>query len=44
MLRTEGRVVGLAADSPGLWENRCQLLLDPAVRRLAVMAGDGRDP
>ncbi len=44
MLRTEGRVVGLAGDSPGLWENRCQLLLDPAVHRLAVLAGDGRDP
>jgi len=43
-LRTEGRVVGLAGDSPGRWENRCHLLLDPAVRRLAVLAGDGRDP
>jgi hypothetical protein len=30
------------ADSPGLWENRCQVLLDPGERRLAVLAGDGR--
>jgi hypothetical protein len=44
MVRAGGRVVGLAGDAPGLWENRCQLLLDPAVRRLAVLAGDGRDP
>jgi hypothetical protein len=27
MLRTADRVFGLAADSPGLWENRCQVLL-----------------
>jgi len=44
MLRTSDRVFGIAADSPGLWENRCQALLDPAARRLAVMAGDGREP
>lgn len=44
MLRTSDQVFGLAADSPGLWENRCQVLLDPAGRRLAVLAGDGRDP
>jgi hypothetical protein len=44
MLRTAERVFGLAADSPGLWENRCQVLLDPPARRLAVLAGDGRDP
>ncbi len=44
MLRTTDVVYGLAADSPGLWENRCQVLLDPPCRRLAVMAGDGRDP
>ncbi len=44
MLRTSNRVFGLAADSPGLWENRCQVLLDPPARRLAVLAGDGRDP
>jgi hypothetical protein len=42
-LRTADRVFGLAADSPGLWENRCQVLLDPPSRRLAVLTGDGRD-
>ena len=44
MLRTSDQVFGLAADSPGLWENRCQVLLDPAAQRLAILAGDGRDP
>ena len=44
MLRTSNRVFGLAADSPGLWENRCQVLLVPPARRLAVLTGDGRDP
>jgi len=41
---TEGeRVFGLLADSPGLWENRCQVLLDPTAKQMAVMTGDGRD-
>jgi hypothetical protein len=44
MLRTSTAVFGLIADSPGLWENRCQVLLDPPARRLAVLTGDGRDP
>lgn len=44
MLRTAHNVFGIIADSPGLWENRCQVLLDPAARQLAVLAGDGRDP
>ncbi len=44
MLRTADKVFGLAADSPGLWENRCQILLDPPAHRLAVLTGDGRDP
>jgi len=44
MLRTRGEAFGLIADSPGLWENRCQLLLDPPAGRLAVLTGDGRDP
>jgi TolB protein len=44
MVRRPGEVVGLVADSPGLWENRCQVLLDPPGRRLAVLTGDGRDP
>lgn len=44
MVRTDEAVFGLIADSPGLWENRCQVLLDPPARRLAVLTGDGRDP
>lgn len=44
MVRTSGKVFGLVADSPGLWENRCQVLLDAPARRLAVLTGDGRDP
>lgn len=44
MFRTSGRVFGLVADSPGLWENRCQVLLDPPARRIAVLTGDGRAP
>lgn len=28
MVRTADRVFGIIADSPGLWENRCQVLLD----------------
>jgi hypothetical protein len=44
MLRTSRNVFGLAADSPGLWENRCQVLLDPPARRIAVVTGDGRAP
>jgi hypothetical protein len=44
MVRTSGKVFGLVADSPGLWENRCQLRLDAPAHRLAVLTGDGRDP
>ncbi|MGE5296467.1 MAG: hypothetical protein ACM3VT_16730 [Solirubrobacterales bacterium] len=44
MVRTNEAVFGFVADSPGLWENRCQVLLDPPARRLAVLTGDGRDP
>jgi hypothetical protein len=44
LVRARGRVIGLAADSPGLWENRCQVLLDPPAHRVAVMTGDGRAP
>lgn len=44
MVRGGGEVFGLAADSPGLWENRCQVVLDPPAGRVAVLAGDGRDP
>ncbi len=42
MLLTSNRVFGVIADSPGLWENRCQILVDPQAHRLAVMTGDGR--
>lgn len=44
MVRADGRVFGVAADSPGLWENRCAVFLDPARRLIAVQAGDGREP
>jgi hypothetical protein len=44
MVRTTNQVLGMIADSPGLWENRCQLLLDPPAHRLAVLTGDGRAP
>jgi len=42
--RQDGRVFGVVADSPALWENRCLMLVDPTGRKLAVMNGDGRDP
>jgi hypothetical protein len=44
LLRTTGRVFGLIADSPGLWENRCQVSIDPVAGRLAVLTGDGGGP
>jgi hypothetical protein len=44
MLRTADRVFGLAPDSPGLWENRCQVAFDPPARRLEIMTGDGCEP
>ncbi|MBL9129306.1 MAG: hypothetical protein JNL97_16770, partial [Verrucomicrobiales bacterium] len=44
MVRAPTFVVGVVADSPGLWENRCLVLLDPEARRVAALAGDGRDP
>src|SRR5258706_14414076 len=43
MLRTSDRVFGIVADSPGLWENRCQVLLDPPTHRRPVLTGDGGD-
>src|SRR5262249_23510309 len=42
-VRHEGRVFGVMADSPALWENRCLIVVDPAERKLAVMNGDGRN-
>ena len=44
MLRDSQRVFGIIADSPGLWENRCQVLVDPPAGRVVVMTGDGSDP
>jgi hypothetical protein len=44
MLRTADRVFGIAPDSPGLWENRCQVAFDPAARRLEITTGDGCEP
>lgn len=44
MIRGSGKVFGIIADSPGLWENRCQVLIDPQGHRIAVGTGDGRDP
>ncbi len=44
MVRNPESVFGIVADSPGLWENRCQVLLDPPGHRLAVLTGDGRAP
>src|SRR5437867_4902501 len=40
----DDRVFGVIGDSPGNWENRCLVRLDPEYRRLAVLNGDGRDP
>lgn len=44
MVRNEAatRVLGLIADSPGRWENRCAGRLDPKSGTLAILAGDGR--
>ncbi len=42
MSRDSHRVIGVLADSPGLWENRCLVEIDPSAHRLAVMCGDGR--
>lgn len=41
MIRSSNLVVGVLADSPGRWENRCLIEIDPSRRRLAVMCGDG---
>jgi len=41
MLHNGQRVFGLIADSPGRWENRCQILIDPTQKLLSVNTGDG---
>lgn len=43
-VRTPGEVFGVIADSPGYWENRCEVRVDPAARQVAVLAGDGEAP
>ncbi|HZZ44514.1 MAG TPA: hypothetical protein VFE58_16380 [Tepidisphaeraceae bacterium] len=42
MCRTSNRVFGIAADSPALWENRCQVMVDPEAQQMAILTGDGR--
>ena len=45
MLRARDRVFGLIAESPGLWENRCDMLVEPSpANRIAILTGDGSDP
>ncbi len=44
MIRSNDRVYGVVGDSPGQWENRCLILIDPNGKQLAVMNGDGREP
>ncbi len=41
-IRTERAVYGIATDTPGKWENRCQIAVDPLSRRVTAMAGDAR--
>ena len=43
MVRGSNFVMGVIADSPGLWENRCLIELDPPARRIAVLCGDARE-
>lgn len=44
LVHDSNRVLGLVADSPGLWENRCQVMLDPPGGRLGILTGDGSSP
>ncbi len=45
MVRTPDRVFGIIADSPGLWENRCDVVVaPPPENRVAVLTGDGSAP
>ena len=44
MLRTADHVYGIAPETAGLWENRCQVAFDPVARRLEIMTGDGCAP
>lgn len=42
LVRGANGILGLAAESPGLWENRCQILVAPEAGRITIFAGDGR--
>jgi uncharacterized protein (DUF736 family) len=45
VVRTADRVFGLMAESPGLWENRCDVLVAPSpAARIAIMTGDASAP
>ncbi len=44
MVKAKSGLFGLIADSPGFWENRCLIEFDPALRRVTMMSGDGRNP
>jgi len=44
MIRQGNRVFGIMADSPGRWENRCQVVIDPQGKLLSVNTGDGSKP
>ncbi|MFM8469725.1 MAG: hypothetical protein ACKODH_07130 [Limisphaerales bacterium] len=45
MVRSTGRVFGLIAESPGLWENRCDVLVAPGpAGRIAILTGDASEP
>lgn len=41
MVRTDRGVYGVIADSPGYWENRCEVQIDARESELAIFAGDG---
>jgi len=41
MIRANGNVLGIISDSPGRWENRCRIVIDPQAGHLAVNTGNG---
>ena len=44
VVRADDRVFGIIAESPGLWENRCEVLVVPPSARIAILTGDGSAP
>jgi hypothetical protein len=45
VVRAADRVFGVIAESPGLWENRCDVLVaPPPAARIALLTGDGSAP